>query len=247
MGGRVVEPEFSLASSGRGTAVAFEPPQPEWAPGGSRRPRRGVGRGVLCARHRILDARVTPTPWWWARSPSFWRARDSASGMSWSPESEDTHGRPLSTPSAHVVGQRAGGRQRFPTSWHLSTSATWSRASRRCAGSWCALLRAHGLEPQPSDANWVLVAAPRLRADLATHGIVVRDCTSFGMPDVVRIAVPDADRVSSGWSRPCPWSINQPSSGKAHHDQSELPRSLPHDRPGRRRVPRRPRPSSRPG
>jgi len=53
-----------------------------------------------------------------------------------------------------------------------------------------AVLRGHGLEPRPSDANWVLVEAPGLRARLAPHGIVVRDCTSFGMPGIVRIAVP---------------------------------------------------------
>jgi histidinol-phosphate/aromatic aminotransferase/cobyric acid decarboxylase-like protein len=53
-----------------------------------------------------------------------------------------------------------------------------------------AVLRGHGLEPRPSDANWVLVEAPGLRARLAPHGIVVRDCTSFGMPRIVRIAVP---------------------------------------------------------
>ncbi|HVA04647.1 MAG TPA: aminotransferase class I/II-fold pyridoxal phosphate-dependent enzyme [Acidimicrobiales bacterium] len=67
---------------------------------------------------------------------------------------------------------------------------TWTARVQTLRGQLAALLRAHGYEPQPSDANWVLVAAPGLRADLVTHGIVVRDCTSFGMPDVVRIAVP---------------------------------------------------------
>ena len=53
------------------------------------------------------------------------------------------------------------------------------------------MLRAHGYEPQPSDAPWVLVDAPGLRAQLAPRGIIVRDCTSFGLPTMVRIAVPD--------------------------------------------------------
>lgn len=48
-----------------------------------------------------------------------------------------------------------------------------------------------GLEPQPSDANFVLVRAPGLRARLAPQAILVRDCASFGLPDHVRIAVPD--------------------------------------------------------
>ena len=53
---------------------------------------------------------------------------------------------------------------------------------------------AHGLHPRPSDAPFVLVdGAAGLRDRLAPLGIVVRDCTSFGLPDCARIAVPDPD------------------------------------------------------
>lgn len=52
------------------------------------------------------------------------------------------------------------------------------------------LLGRHGFDPAPSDANWVLVRARGLRDRLACQGVLVRDCTSFGLPDVVRIAVP---------------------------------------------------------
>lgn len=56
-----------------------------------------------------------------------------------------------------------------------------------------------GLHVQPSTANWVLVHdVPHLRAQLAHHGIVIRDCTSFGLPQTVRVALPrqsDFDRV----------------------------------------------------
>lgn len=55
-----------------------------------------------------------------------------------------------------------------------------------------AVLRARGYEPRPSAANWLLVDAPELRGQLAPHAIAVRDCASFAMPGVVRIAVPDA-------------------------------------------------------
>lgn len=52
-----------------------------------------------------------------------------------------------------------------------------------------AVLAAAGLHPQPSDANYVVCddAAERLLA----HAIVVRDCTSFGLPGRMRVAVPD--------------------------------------------------------
>jgi histidinol-phosphate/aromatic aminotransferase/cobyric acid decarboxylase-like protein len=52
------------------------------------------------------------------------------------------------------------------------------------------VLRGAGLDPERSDANFVLVRAPELRDRLAPHGILVRDCASFGLPDHVRIAVP---------------------------------------------------------
>jgi histidinol-phosphate/aromatic aminotransferase/cobyric acid decarboxylase-like protein len=48
-----------------------------------------------------------------------------------------------------------------------------------------------GFVPEPSDANFVLVRAPGLRSRLAPHGVLVRDCVSFGLPHHVRIAVPD--------------------------------------------------------
>ena len=49
----------------------------------------------------------------------------------------------------------------------------------------------YGMSPEPSDANFVLVHAPGLRTRLAPRGVLVRDCASFGLPDHVRIAVPD--------------------------------------------------------
>lgn len=58
------------------------------------------------------------------------------------------------------------------------------------------VLRSAGLSPEPSDANWVLVRAPGLRTALARHGVLVRDCASFGLPDHVRIAVPGPDGMT---------------------------------------------------
>lgn len=70
--------------------------------------------------------------------------------------------------------------------------AGWATAIARQRSALVAVLRSHRLDPQPSDANFVLVhGAARLRDRLAPHGVVVRDCASFGLPDSVRIAVPD--------------------------------------------------------
>lgn len=68
----------------------------------------------------------------------------------------------------------------------------WAQETARLRYELVALLARHGLDAAPSDANWVLVTAPALRAALARHGILVRDCASFGLPGTVRIAVPSA-------------------------------------------------------
>ena len=49
-----------------------------------------------------------------------------------------------------------------------------------------------GFDVQAADAPWVLVRdAGDLRERLASRGVLVRDCASFGLAGTVRIAVPD--------------------------------------------------------
>ena len=67
----------------------------------------------------------------------------------------------------------------------------WARRIAQQRAQLVSLLRGHGLEPDPSDANYVLVRrAAGVRAHLARRGVVVRDTASFGIVDGVRIAVP---------------------------------------------------------
>lgn len=69
----------------------------------------------------------------------------------------------------------------------------WTAAVAGARADLTLVLSAHGWRPEPSDSPWVLVpGAAGLRDSLATHAIVVRDCSSFGLPDHVRIAVPGA-------------------------------------------------------
>jgi histidinol-phosphate/aromatic aminotransferase/cobyric acid decarboxylase-like protein len=70
-------------------------------------------------------------------------------------------------------------------SWHAAIAGLRARLVD--------VLREHGFAPLSSDANYVLVPdAAGLRDRLARRLVVVRDCASFGLPDHVRVAVPDA-------------------------------------------------------
>jgi histidinol-phosphate/aromatic aminotransferase/cobyric acid decarboxylase-like protein len=74
--------------------------------------------------------------------------------------------------------------------------SAWATSIGELRRQLVAVLQRHGLCPAPSEANYVLVGgAAGLRDRLASHGVVVRDCTSFGLPEHVRIAVPDAEGI----------------------------------------------------
>jgi adenosylcobyric acid synthase len=71
--------------------------------------------------------------------------------------------------------------------------SAWAKEIHELRTALVDVLAEAGLMAEPSDANFVLVpAAPGLRNRLAHEGVVVRDCTSFGLPGAVRIAVPPA-------------------------------------------------------
>lgn len=67
----------------------------------------------------------------------------------------------------------------------------WTARLAAARADLVAVLAAHGRRAVAHDAPWVLVPqAAGLRDALARQGVVVRDCTSFGMADTVRLAVP---------------------------------------------------------
>jgi histidinol-phosphate/aromatic aminotransferase/cobyric acid decarboxylase-like protein len=74
--------------------------------------------------------------------------------------------------------------------------AGWSEKIAVLRADLAELLSNHGVTPYHSDANFLLCDAPSgFRGKLLEQGIVVRDCTSFGLPDQVRIAVPDYEGI----------------------------------------------------
>lgn len=68
---------------------------------------------------------------------------------------------------------------------------TWAAAIAVGRARLDATLRHAGLHPDPTDANFLLIRrAPGLRDHLARQAVLVRDTTSFAIPDGVRVAVP---------------------------------------------------------
>lgn len=53
------------------------------------------------------------------------------------------------------------------------------------------ILATNGYATAAGDGPWVLTHAPGLRERLAPHGIVVRDCASFGLAGWMRLGIPD--------------------------------------------------------
>lgn len=95
-----------------------------------------------------------------------------------------------------------------PVFLELTDLPRWCREIGSLRGELCALLERHGLDPQPSQANFVLCPVPTgFREELLLQGVIVRDCTSFGLPDHVRIAVPDEEglvRLAAALEARCP-------------------------------------------
>ncbi len=83
-----------------------------------------------------------------------------------------------------------------PDLMEVADLAGWSALVTAGRADLRAALATFGLEAGPSDAPWLVVRAPGLRARLAPRGVLVRDCASFGLPDHARIAVPDASGLA---------------------------------------------------
>jgi histidinol-phosphate/aromatic aminotransferase/cobyric acid decarboxylase-like protein len=83
----------------------------------------------------------------------------------------------------------------------------WSTMIAGLRGEFAGALRSLGFVVRDTSVNWVLVERPDLRAALAPRGVVVRDCASFGLPGVHRVALPSPslfDRVVGAFSSVAP-------------------------------------------
>lgn len=75
--------------------------------------------------------------------------------------------------------------------------AGWSTAITALRLEVMVRLSTLGFRVDDTDANWVLVHHPGLREALAHHLVLVRDCASFGLDGIFRVALPHPDQVDA--------------------------------------------------
>lgn len=81
---------------------------------------------------------------------------------------------------------------------HLTDLVEWSNAVRRMRRSFAESLGQLGFRVVDTDVNWILVEDELdLRERLIPHGVLVRDCTNFGLPATTRVAIPRAEEVDA--------------------------------------------------
>lgn len=81
--------------------------------------------------------------------------------------------------------------------------AAWNGELGRLRAHFVSELVDLGYSARETSANWSIVDDFELRARLAVRGVVVRDCASFGLLGVHRVAVPtwsDLDRVVAAFA-----------------------------------------------
>lgn len=71
----------------------------------------------------------------------------------------------------------------------------WSAQIAGLSAEFATGLRALGFDVHTTEANWVLVDRRDLRTDLAVLGVLVRECASFGLPGLHRVALPHPSRL----------------------------------------------------
>lgn len=91
----------------------------------------------------------------------------------------------------------------LPTLFAATDLTGWAAQVRALRGEFVRELRALGFAVTDTEANWVLVQQAGVRESLLAHRVLVRDCASFGMAGVARVAVPrqrDLDRVLTAFA-----------------------------------------------
>lgn len=190
VGGRVEEPEFSLHPRGDGLLWRSNPHNPSG---------------------ELAPADAAAGVWdeaFWPLATGTW-TRGDADGGSWvvgsltkllacpglrvgyvlAPSAPEAARVAARQPAWSVNGLVASA---LPELLDLVDLVAWRDAVADLRGRLITVLSEAGLQVLlGSAAPWVLVEATGLRERLAPRGVLVRDCTSFGLPHLARVAVPD--------------------------------------------------------
>jgi histidinol-phosphate/aromatic aminotransferase/cobyric acid decarboxylase-like protein len=82
----------------------------------------------------------------------------------------------------------------LPELLRLTNLAEWHSSIAHLRADFGQALTKAGYDVRPTAANWVLVDSVDLRARLAPLGVIVRDCASFGLHGLHRVALPSRDQ-----------------------------------------------------
>ncbi len=99
----------------------------------------------------------------------------------------------------------------LPELLELCDLRSWRIAIETNRAAMAQLFEQRGFVVTQADAPWILVKAPGLREQLAPHGVVVRDCSNFGMDGTMRVgltAESGLERVSIALDRAMASSVN---------------------------------------
>lgn len=83
----------------------------------------------------------------------------------------------------------------LPELLELTDLPRWNQSIRTLRVEFMSRLVELGFVVQDTHVNWLLVHRAELREALAAHLILVRDCTSFGLEGVARVALPSPEQM----------------------------------------------------
>ena len=195
--GNVVEPEFALY---RRHLDAIDPDAPRWRSNPSnplgRLAEPGDSAGVWDeAFYPIATGTWTRgdnTAWRLGSLTKLWNCPGLRLGYVIAPNVETARAIRRRQPQWAVNGLALAA---LPELLALTDLPTWTAQIGALRHHFTASLEALGFVVRGTDVNWLLVDRLDLRTQLARLGVLVRDCASFGMSGVHRVALPKPENL----------------------------------------------------
>ncbi|MCU1365137.1 MAG: putative threonine-phosphate decarboxylase [Ilumatobacteraceae bacterium] len=190
--GNVIEPEFSLY---RRHLTAVDPAAARWRSN----PSNPLGQlaapedtaGVWDeAFYPIATGRWTrgdAGAWQLGSLTKLWNCPGLRLGYVIAPTADEAHAIRHRQPRWSVNGLALAA---LPELLAVTDLPSWSAQINTLRHGFATALRGVGFHVTDTDSNWLLVHHANLRVTLAGHGVLVRDCSTFGLAGVHRVALP---------------------------------------------------------